>query len=44
MIVEGSLMAAASKVATAADKTVRGGPKRKLSSYEGFQSPPLSGK
>ena len=43
MIVEGSLMAAASKVATAADKTVRG-PKRKRSSYEGFQSPPLSGK
>ena len=43
MIVEGSLMAAASKVATAADKTAKR-PKRKRSSYEHFQSPPQTGK
>ena len=43
MIVEGSLMAAAAKVAKVADKTA-GGKKRKRSSYEGFQSPPPTGK
>jgi hypothetical protein len=43
MIVEGSLMAVVAKVATDAVKTA-GGQKRKRSSYEGFQSPPQTGK
>jgi hypothetical protein len=43
MIVEGSLMAAAAKVAADSVKTA-GEKKRKRSSYAGFQSPPQAGK